>query len=370
MGLSLRSMRILHLAKYYWPRSGGVERVVKNLAEGAAASGHEVEVLAVEARWQWSGGGGKQRRQRTNISKAFSFGALGRQELAPGYLTGTWKRADIIHVHHPHALADVVGLLRLSRAPIVVTQHADNDGGTRTWLSRRALKRAAAIVVPSRAHVALCSELEGFESKIEIIPFGIDESRWQDVPPAPGGTPGRALFIGRLVKYKGVDILLRALAQTPDIVLDVIGHGPEAPRLKTLAKALEVSDRVRWYGEYPDEDLPLRMAEADFVVVPSVNVSEMFGLVPMEAMASGRPVITSDLPSGVREVNVAGETGFVVPLRDVDGLAQAMSALEADPTVARKMGEAGRKRVEERFTRGMMAQRHLELYEKLLAAKG
>lgn len=178
------------------------------------------------------------------------------------------------------------------------------------------------------------------------------------------------MFIGRLVKYKGVDILLRALAQTPDIVLDVIGHGPEAPRLKTLAKALEVSDRVRWYGEYPDEDLPLRMAEADFVVVPSVNVSEMFGLVPMEAMASGRPVITSDLPSGVREVNVAGETGFVVPLRDVDGLAQAMSALEADPTVARKMGEAGRKRVEERFTRGMMAQRHLELYEKLLAAKG
>ena len=369
MGLSLHCMRILHLAKYYWPRSGGVERVVKNLAEGAAELGHEAEVLAVETRWQWSGGSGKQRRQRTNVSKAFSFGALGLQELAPGYLTGTWKRADIIHVHHPHTLADVVSLLRLSRAPIVVTQHADVKGGLRTWLSRRALKRASAIVVPSRAHVALCCELEGFESKIDIIPFGIDESRWQDVPPAPGRIPARALFIGRLVRYKGVDVLLRALAQTPDVMLDVVGHGPEAPRLKTLAEALEVSDRVRWYGEYPDEDLPRIMAEADFVVLPSVTVSEMFGLVPMEAMAAARPVITTDLPSGVREVNVAGETGFVVPLRDVIGLAQAMSALAADPAVARKMGEAGRRRVEERFTRDLMVRRHVELYEKLLGSE-
>jgi rhamnosyl/mannosyltransferase len=363
-------MRVLHLAKYYWPHSGGVERVVKNLAEGTAALGHEAEVLAVETRWQWGGSGrrGKpSKRQRTNVTKAFSFGALGLQELAPGYLTGMWKRADVIHVHHPHALADVVSLSRPSRAPIVVTQHASDPRTSRRWLARRALTRAAAIVVPSRAHVALCSELEGFESKIDIIPFGINESRWMDVPEAPAGRPARALFIGRLERYKGVDVLLRALSRTEDIDLEVIGHGPEAPRLQTLAKALELSDRVRWMGEYPDEDLPVRMADADFVVLPSVTVSEMFGLVPLEAMASSRPVITTDLPSGVKEVNVAGETGFVVPLRSVDSLADAMTTLAADPVVARKMGEAGRRRVMERFTRGMMTERHVELYEKLLS---
>lgn len=359
-------MRVLHLAKYYWPRSGGVERVVKNLAEGTAALGHEAEVLAVETRWQYTGRGKGSRRHRTNVTKAFSFGSLGLQELAPGYLTGTWKRADIIHLHHPHALADVVSLLRLSRAPIVVTQHASEPRSSRRWLARRALARSEAVVVPSRAHVALCSELEGFESKIDIIPFGIDETRWMDVPEAPGRQPARALFIGRLERYKGVDVLLRALARTSDIELDIVGHGPEGPRLKTLAKALELTDRVRWFGEYPDEDLPVRMGEADFVVLPSVTVSEMFGLVPIEAMAAARPVITTDLPSGVKEVNVAGETGFVVPLRDVSGLAEAMRTLAGDPDVARNMGQAGRRRVMERFTRGMMTQRHVELYEKLL----
>ncbi len=361
-------MRVLHLAKYYWPHSGGVERVVKNLAEGTAALGHEAEVLAVETHWQWGRRGKHHKRQRTNVTKAFAFGALGLQELAPGYLAGTWKRADVIHVHHPHALADVVSLLRLSRAPIVVTQHASDPRTSRRWLARRALARAAAIVVPSRAHVALCSELEGFESKVDIIPFGINESRWLDVAEAPAGRPARALFIGRLERYKGVDVLLRALSRTEDIDLDVVGHGPEAPRLKTLAKALELGNRVRWFGEYPDEDLPVRMGEADFVVLPSVTVSEMFGLVPIEAMAAARPVITTDLPSGVKDVNVAGETGFVVPLRSVDSLADAMKTLAGDPAVARMMGEAGRRRVMELFTRDMMTGRHVELYEKLLGA--
>jgi len=78
-------MRVLHLAKYYWPHSGGVERVVKNLAEGTAALGHEAEVLAVETHWQWERRGKHHKRQRTNVTKAFSFGSLGLQELAPGY---------------------------------------------------------------------------------------------------------------------------------------------------------------------------------------------------------------------------------------------------------------------------------------------
>jgi len=360
-----RTMRILHLAKYYWPRSGGVERVVKNLAEGVANLGHEAEVLAVETRWHWGGRGG-QRRQLTKLTKAFSFGALGLQEIAPGYLRGTWKRADVIHVHHPHPLADVVSLTRPSRAPIVVTQHADVKRAAYRPLSRLALRRASAVVVPSRAHMALCGELDGFESKVEIIPFGIDESRWLAVPPAQQHRPARAMFLGRLHRFKGVDILLRALAMTSDIDLDVVGHGPEEPRLKTLAKALELGNRVRWHGEYPDEDLPLRMAEADFLVLPSVTVEEMFGLAAIEAMAAGRPVITTDLPSGVRDVNVAGETGFVVPLRDPDALARAMTTLAADPEIARKMGVAGRQRVKERFTRDAMARQHVVLYERLL----
>jgi len=170
------------------------------------------------------------------------------------------------------------------------------------------------------------------------------------------------------VAYKGLDVLLRALEQVPDLRLDIVGSGPEAPRLKTLSQALAVSDRVRWYGEYPDDDLPRRMADADFLVLPSVTVEEMFGLVVLEAMAAGRPVITTALPSAVREVNVPGVTGLEVPLRDVAALARALDLLSRDGARRMAMGQAGRKRVEERFTQSLMAAKHIELYERIRAA--
>src|ERR671923_1597249 len=114
-------MRILHLAKYYWPRSGGMERVVQSLAEGAANLGHQVEVVAVETL----GRAGNAVRQRSSVTRAFSLAALGSQEIAPGYIAAAWKQADIIHVHHPHPLADLACLLRAGNTPVVVTQHAD-----------------------------------------------------------------------------------------------------------------------------------------------------------------------------------------------------------------------------------------------------
>src|SRR4026208_1091119 len=99
-------MRILHLAKYYWPRSGGMERVGQGLAAGA-------------------GEGGTGGRRRSPVPRAFSFAALGSQEIAPGYIAAAWKRADIIHVHHPHPLADLACLLRAGRTPVGGTPHAD-----------------------------------------------------------------------------------------------------------------------------------------------------------------------------------------------------------------------------------------------------
>ena len=353
-------MRILHLAKYYWPRSGGMERVVRDLAEGATALGHQVEVVAVRS----FGEGG--RRPGGRVTRAFSFGALGSQEIAPGYISAAWKRADVIHVHHPHSLADVACLLRAGRTPVVVTQHADARRGLNRPVARLVLRQAKAIVVPSRAHVAMSVELRGFESKVEVIPFGIDEPRWALVPPPPPGAPPRALFIGRLVAYKGLDVLLRALEQVPDLRLDIVGSGPEGPRLRTLAQALAVADRVRWFGEYPDEDLPRRMADADFLVLPSVTTEEMFGLVVLEAMAAGRPVVTTAVPSAVREVNVAGVTGLEVPIRDADALAGALDEMVRDPARRARMGETGRERVERHFTRALMAERHIALYQRVM----
>ena len=176
-------MRILHLAKYYWPRSGGMERVVQTLADGAANLGHQVEVVAVESRG-WNPAPG---RTRSAVTRAFSFAALGSQEIAPGYIAAAWKRADIIHLHHPHPLADLACLLRAGRTPVVVTQHADALRSIYRPMTRLVIRRARAVVVPSRAHLALSTELRGYESKVEVIPFGIDHTRWEVVPPPPPG---------------------------------------------------------------------------------------------------------------------------------------------------------------------------------------
>ena len=107
------------------------------------------------------------------------------------------------------------------------------------------------------------------------------------------------------------------------------------------------------------------MADADFLVLPSVTVEEMFGLVLLEAMAAGRPVITTAVPSGVREVNIAGETGLEVPIRDVDALAAAMRQLANDPVLRDQLGAAGRQRVREHFSINAMTSAHLELFETL-----
>src|SRR5690606_19445426 len=233
-----RRMRILHLAKYYWPRSGGMERVVRDLAEGANALGHRAEVVAVRSFGEGS------RRPGNFVTRTFSFGALGSQEIAPGYIAAAWRRADVIHVHHPHSLADVACLLRAGRTPVVVTQHADAQRAIYRPVARLVLRRAKAIVVPSQAHVALSSDVRGSESKVEVIPFGIDEGRWSLVPPTARGAPPRALFIGRLMAFKGVDILLRALERVPGLHLDIVGSGPEGPRLRTLSQALALTERV------------------------------------------------------------------------------------------------------------------------------
>ncbi len=358
-------MRILQLAKYYWPHSGGMERVVQGLATGLADRGHDAEVIAVTAFGDPRRGG----KRRETVKRHWSFAPVGSQELAPTYLAAAWRRADVIHLHHPNSLADVAYALRPSLAPLVVTQHADYPSAKYKIPGWYALRRAEAIVVPSTAHLALSRELKGFEDKVVVIPFGIDEGRWELVPPPPPGNPPRALFIGQLVPFKGVDFLLRALELVPDLRLDIVGDGPERNRLRTMADALAISDRVKFWGEYPDEDLPRRMADADFLVLPSVTVEEMFGMVLLEAMAAGRPVITTAVPSGVREVNVAGETGLEVPIRDPVALAEAMKCLADDPALRERLGARGRARVRDRFTVAAMTEAHLQLYAKVRGVK-
>jgi rhamnosyl/mannosyltransferase len=164
-------MRILHLAKYHWLRSGGMERVVQDLAEGRRR-------WATRCRWwRWRAGWGKGRGQQSTVTRVFSFGALGSEEIAPGYAWPARRRADILHLHHPHPLADMACSLRSRKTPLVVTQHNDSIQPSARFLARTVIRRAAAVVVPSRVTWRCRASWKALEKQDRHHSFGIEETR-------------------------------------------------------------------------------------------------------------------------------------------------------------------------------------------------
>jgi rhamnosyl/mannosyltransferase len=173
------------------------------------------------------------------------------------------------------------------------------------------------------------------------------------------------LFTGRLVAYKGCDVLLRALEH---IHADAIfaGDGPLRGELTALSEALGVSNRVWFRGDVSPEHLLALYHAADVFVLPSVTRAEAFGFVQVEAMACGTPVISTNLPTGVPWVNQHRITGMVVEPGDVQALRDALTSLLLDPTTRDRMGAAARLRVEQEFTLRQMGERATALYKELV----
>jgi len=172
------------------------------------------------------------------------------------------------------------------------------------------------------------------------------------------------LFVGRLRYYKGLDSLIRALPRLQARLL-VVGTGPMEEEWKALAEDTGVSDKIAWLGEVPDADLPAFYHLVDLFVLPASHSSEAFGLVQVEAMAAGLPVVCTELGTGTSYVNQHGVTGLVVPPADVDALRDAVNRLIADPELRRSMGAAARIRASE-FDLDVMVHRVLEMYRDVM----
>ncbi|MBI4769228.1 MAG: glycosyltransferase family 4 protein, partial [Chloroflexi bacterium] len=199
-----------------------------------------------------------------------------------------------------------------------------------------------------------------------VVPFAVDTDRFHPAarPPHP---ELNLLFVGRLRHYKGVDVLLEAMGQIPDGRLTIVGGGPEMPRLKSLAVRLGLVERVQFSGEVGDADLPGCYQQADIFVLPSISRAESFGIVLLEAMASGLPCVTTEVGTGTSWVVQDGVTGLVVPPSDPAALAGAIRRLAGDAALRARMGAAGRARVEAEFTQERMVQRVEEVYREVAA---
>jgi lipopolysaccharide/colanic/teichoic acid biosynthesis glycosyltransferase len=235
-----------------------------------------------------------------------------------------------------------------------------------------ALRRAVRIVVASPPMMNL-PPLAGYQYKCLVIPFGLERARYR----LSGVTGSRVqairasvtspivLFVGRLVPYKGLDVLLRAVKGL-DAVTVIVGDGPE--RIPLTAQAIDagLNDRVRFLGHISDDELLAWYHACDLLVLPSVTRQEAFGMVQLEAMLCGHPVISTELGTGTSWVNQHERTGLVVKAGDVTELRGAIERLTRDHELRDQLGDAARKRVIEMFTAETMCRATVSLYDDVV----
>lgn len=302
-----------------------------------------------------------------------------RRDLDPR-LAGALRRAlralapDVVHTHLVHA--DVYGTLASLGGDWALVSTKHNDDPFRTGAFRfaeRALaRRIDRVVAISDSLQRFTVERVGLPAgKVEVVRYGLDgpPEAWGSAQLDLPAGKRLVLVIARLVEQKGVATAVRALARVHrshrDAVLAVLGEGPERPALEALARELDVADSVLLPGRVGDVAAWLREAEA---LVHPVRW-EGFGLVLLEAMLSGKPVVATRV-SSIPEIVADGETGVLVPPDDADGLAAAIESLLADPERARRLGAAGAQRAREEFSVDRMASSTLALYESVLGRRG
>jgi glycosyltransferase involved in cell wall biosynthesis len=276
-------------------------------------------------------------------------------------------RPTILHTHLVHA--DVYGQLTgaLTGVPVrVSTKHGFNEFRENPGfaLGDRAIATFAhAHIAISRGLARYLEEVEGFDgASFEIVHYGIEPD---GAPRAYESRQPRLLCVGRLIPIKGHIVLLRAFAearrQIPDLRLDIAGRGPLEPALRALAKELGVEDAIRFLGYVA----PVQRAIEDVAIVVVPSMGEGFGMVALEAMERGRPVIAAEI-GGLGELVEEGVTGLLVPPGEAEPLAKAIVLLASNLPRAAEMGEAGRRRALEQFLQERCTDRTELLYRDKL----
>ncbi len=372
---------ILHVYKDYWPPIvGGIEKIIHWLAHGCADE-YDVSVLVCS----------RSRRYReaqdgpVRIHQAGEWARVSSAPAAPAFPFHLRRlKADILHFHHPNPTGELAYLLARPSGRVVVTYHSDivrQRTGLRVygpWL-RRFLRKADVILPTSPPYVESSEILRPLASRCQVVPLGIPLAGFaasQDrLQAAKGlrehlGAGFLALFVGQFREYKGLPYLIEALSRVPGVTAVLIGDGPVRNDVEAAIRRFGVEDRVHLPGRLPDEVVVNYYHACDVFVLPSHRRSEAFGIVQVEAMASGKPVISTRLDTGVPFVNRDGETGLVVTPGDAEALARALEWMRDHPGDRARLGEAARRRAGSEFSLERMIERVKAVYAGLPVFSG
>ena len=361
--------RVLHVGKYYPPHRGGIETHMHLLCTELRPHA-DVEVIVASS----DRAGAVEVIDGVDVVRVGTPFNLAGAPVCPGMVKLIREsRADIVHVHLPNPAAVMAYLASGNRGKLVVSYHSDVvrqrvlDAAFRPILNRF-LGRADAIISATPNYIDSSPVLSRYRDRCTVIPYGIQVDAYS----AGGGGSDeiRARYgdrlivsVGRLVYYKGFAALIDAMRGVDGKLL-IIGDGPLRSELEARVREHGLTGRVSILGGIADV-APYYQA-ADLFVLASVARSEAFGIVQIEAMACGTPVVNTALDSGVPYVSRDGESGLTVPPQEPAALAAAINRLLDDRALRERFGRAARQRVEQDFSTQAMVERMLRVYREVL----
>ncbi len=368
-------MRILHIVKAYYPDVGGLETSARQIAEGGAERGHEVTVLCF---------GDKNESVTVNgvkVHRVKPIFNVGSASVSLKYLNMYRKlsrEANIIHFHVPNPFGELAFCMFGSHgAKTLCTYHLDPvKPKLFVWIYTKLLRmfmRKVDVICPTSPHYIVSSKIIcDFLEKCRTVPLGVDIASFRNVSPERISEAEkqvshlkrpRILFCGRFAYFKGIPCLLDALSTLPECTLIMVGDGKTRAETEERIDKLGLRDRVYLAGLKTGEEYRAYFHVSDIFAFPS-TWPESFGIVGLEALASGLPIITTEIWAGSSYFNEDEKTGIIIPPNDPEALSEAIRRIVSNPELSKKMSENARVRAE-KFSIEKMPERYEAIYKLL-----
>jgi len=376
-------VKIALVSDWYYPKVGGVASHMHNLALKLRESGNEV---AIVTNYRTTGKEKELEKKGIELIKIpgiisplleinLSFGINSSEEFFE-YL----KDFDIIHSHHaftPLALKAVKAGRKMGKATFLTTHSISFAHESKLWevlglsfpVFSHYLKFPHEIIAVSKASKSFMEHFT--DTPIRVIPNGVDDKKFhpnwnkEELKEECGIEGDVVLYVGRMSYRKGPHVLLNAFSRLREGTLIMVGPGELLPFLKAQAKFLGIDERVRFLGYVPNNELPKLFGMADVFVLPSIT-AEALGIVILEAMASGIPVVTTNV-GGIPEIVGESQSGLLVPPSNETALRNAIETLMTDKELRNKLGKNGRRAVEDRYSWDVISREVEETYEYVLS---
>lgn len=399
-------MKVLHIGKYFSPFSGGLENYMRDAMVALARRGiatlalvHQHRLSLKTSNETFSANGIEFSVTRTGLWARLLF-----TPISPAFVWHLRRiiksdKPDVLHLHLPNPSVFWSLILPTARKlPWVVHWHSDVITSEQGLVMRffyqlyrpfeqAVLNRAKVIIATSPPYRDSSLPLRNWLGKTSVVPLGMDMDRFPDInsardiaidssPPSPLDTadpddpaPLQVLAIGRLTYYKGFNYLVEAIARTQGVRLNLVGGGDQATQLKKLAATLEVEERVTFLGHLSDTELARQMESCDCLCLPSIERTEAFGMVLLEAMYYGKATVIGNVEgSGMGWVVDDSRTGIKVEPADTEALARALAHLSENRDAVVRLGQAGRRKFDEHFDINQSVEKLLEIYQQVRPA--